>query len=117
MFKHKTNKLQDTFLQSLFEVAESKRTPLKAEKSRMRPEVDPSDRERDRKRESRRQDGQKNIMSQIIIVKNNNSNKVEIILASDFDKKIHTGTFGADMKVQLLNDGPITIVIDTKNKE
>jgi len=38
-------------------------------------------------------------------------------LEKDLDKKIHTGTFGADMKVQLLNDGPITIVIDTKNKE
>jgi D-tyrosyl-tRNA(Tyr) deacylase len=39
------------------------------------------------------------------------------IIEKDLDKKIHTGTFGADMKVQLLNDGPITIVIDTKNKE
>jgi D-tyrosyl-tRNA(Tyr) deacylase len=32
-------------------------------------------------------------------------------------KKIESGIFGADMKVQLLNDGPVTIVIDTKNKE
>lgn len=32
-------------------------------------------------------------------------------------KKIQTGIFGADMKVSLLNDGPVTIVIDTKNKE
>ena len=32
-------------------------------------------------------------------------------------KKVQTGRFGADMKVQLLNDGPVTIVIDTKNKE
>lgn len=32
-------------------------------------------------------------------------------------KKIETGVFGADMKVQLLNDGPVTIIIDTKNKE
>ncbi len=32
-------------------------------------------------------------------------------------RKIFTGTFGADMKVSLLNDGPVTIVIDTKNKE
>lgn len=30
-------------------------------------------------------------------------------------KKIHTGTFGADMKVALVNDGPITIIIDTKD--
>jgi len=32
-------------------------------------------------------------------------------------KKIGTGVFGADMKVELLNDGPVTIQIDTKNKE
>jgi D-tyrosyl-tRNA(Tyr) deacylase len=32
-------------------------------------------------------------------------------------KKVETGIFGADMKVSLLNDGPVTIVIDTKNKE
>jgi D-tyrosyl-tRNA(Tyr) deacylase len=38
-------------------------------------------------------------------------------LEKDFDKKIQTGIFGADMKVRLLNDGPVTILIDTKNKE
>ena len=38
-------------------------------------------------------------------------------LETDLDKKIQTGIFGADMKVELLNDGPVTIVIDTKNKE
>jgi D-tyrosyl-tRNA(Tyr) deacylase len=32
-------------------------------------------------------------------------------------KKVHTGIFGADMKVQLVNDGPVTIVIDSKNRE
>jgi len=32
-------------------------------------------------------------------------------------KPIQTGEFGADMKVQLLNDGPVTILIDSKNKE
>ena len=35
----------------------------------------------------------------------------------DLEKKIQTGEFGADMKVALLNDGPVTIIIDTKNKE
>jgi D-aminoacyl-tRNA deacylase len=35
----------------------------------------------------------------------------------ELGKKIQTGIFGADMKVELLNDGPVTIVIDTKNKE
>jgi D-aminoacyl-tRNA deacylase len=38
-------------------------------------------------------------------------------LENDLDKKIFTGEFGADMKVSLLNDGPVTICIDTKNKE
>ena len=38
-------------------------------------------------------------------------------LESDLGKKIETGRFGADMKVALLNDGPVTIVMDTKNKE
>jgi D-tyrosyl-tRNA(Tyr) deacylase len=38
-------------------------------------------------------------------------------LEKDSGKKIQTGIFGADMKVQLLNDGPVTIVIDTKSKE
>lgn len=33
------------------------------------------------------------------------------------NKKIQTGVFGADMKVRLLNDGPVTIVIDSKNRE
>ena len=40
-------------------------------------------------------------------------NQMEI----DLGKKIQTGEFGADMKVLLLNDGPVTITIDTKNKE
>jgi D-tyrosyl-tRNA(Tyr) deacylase len=38
-------------------------------------------------------------------------------LEKDLGKQIFTGEFGADMKVALLNDGPITIFIDTKNKE
>jgi len=38
-------------------------------------------------------------------------------LKDDLKKEIFTGEFGADMKVELLNDGPITILIDTKNKE
>jgi len=33
------------------------------------------------------------------------------------NKKVGTGIFGADMKVELLNDGPVTIIIDTKNKQ
>lgn len=35
----------------------------------------------------------------------------------DLGKSVGTGIFGADMKVELLNDGPVTIVIDTKNRE
>jgi D-aminoacyl-tRNA deacylase len=38
-------------------------------------------------------------------------------LQADLGKLVATGEFGADMKVSLLNDGPVTIVIDTKNKE
>lgn len=38
-------------------------------------------------------------------------------LEQDLGKGIGTGEFGADMKVSLLNDGPVTIIIDTKNKE
>ena len=35
----------------------------------------------------------------------------------ELGKKVQTGQFGADMKVSLVNDGPVTIIIDTKNKE
>lgn len=38
-------------------------------------------------------------------------------LKTDLGKNVGTGIFGADMKVDLLNDGPVTIIIDTKNKE
>jgi D-aminoacyl-tRNA deacylase len=38
-------------------------------------------------------------------------------LKTDLGKAIGTGIFGADMKVELLNDGPVTIIIDTKYKE
>lgn len=38
-------------------------------------------------------------------------------LQLEFGKKIQTGIFGADMKVMLVNDGPVTIVIDSKNRE
>jgi len=38
-------------------------------------------------------------------------------LEQNLGKKVQTGEFGADMKVQLLNDGPVTIIIDSKNKE
>ena len=38
-------------------------------------------------------------------------------LETDLGKPVQAGIFGADMKVDLLNDGPVTIIIDTKNKE
>jgi D-tyrosyl-tRNA(Tyr) deacylase len=38
-------------------------------------------------------------------------------LEKDFNKKVQTGIFGADMKVSLLNDGPVTILMDSKNRE
>lgn len=38
-------------------------------------------------------------------------------LEGQLNKKIQTGQFGADMKVELLNDGPVTVIIDSKNPE
>ena len=38
-------------------------------------------------------------------------------LESDLGKRVQTGQFGADMKVELINDGPVTILIDSKNRE
>ncbi len=38
-------------------------------------------------------------------------------LENDVGRKIGTGIFGADMKIELQNDGPVTIIIDTKNKQ
>ncbi|UKM64901.1 D-aminoacyl-tRNA deacylase [Flavobacteriaceae bacterium GSB9] len=38
-------------------------------------------------------------------------------LEIDLCKKVQTGEFGADMKVELLNDGPVTIIIDSQNRE
>jgi D-aminoacyl-tRNA deacylase len=38
-------------------------------------------------------------------------------LGFELEKKIQTGVFGADMKVSLVNDGPVTIIIDSKNKD
>lgn len=41
----------------------------------------------------------------------------EARLREELGKEIYTGQFGADMKVELLNDGPVTIWIDSKNRE
>ena len=38
-------------------------------------------------------------------------------MSINLGKQVQTGTFGADMKVKLLNDGPVTILIDSQNKE
>lgn len=39
------------------------------------------------------------------------------VFEKEFGKKIQTGIFGADMQVELINDGPVTILMDTQNKE
>ena len=39
------------------------------------------------------------------------------VLEEDVDKNVQTGEFGADMKVSLINNGPVTILIDSKNRE
>lgn len=38
-------------------------------------------------------------------------------LSQELHKEIQTGQFGADMKVELMNDGPVTIIIDSKNRQ
>lgn len=38
-------------------------------------------------------------------------------IEKELGKKVQTGTFGADMKVSLINDGPVTIIIDSKEKQ
>lgn len=38
-------------------------------------------------------------------------------MENELGKKVQTGIFGADMKVSLVNDGPVTIIVDSKNKE
>ena len=43
--------------------------------------------------------------------------KMVLQLEQELGKKVETGVFGADMKVHLVNDGPVTLFIDTKNKE
>jgi D-aminoacyl-tRNA deacylase len=43
--------------------------------------------------------------------------KMIVQLEQDLGKKIGVGLFGADMKVALINDGPVTILIDSKNKQ
>ncbi|MGN6298738.1 MAG: D-aminoacyl-tRNA deacylase [Ginsengibacter sp.] len=43
--------------------------------------------------------------------------KMILRLEKDLGKEISTGEFGADMKVALVNDGPVTIMIDSKNRE
>jgi D-tyrosyl-tRNA(Tyr) deacylase len=42
--------------------------------------------------------------------------KMILALGKELGKSIYTGEFGADMKIRLLNDGPVTIIIDSKNK-
>ena len=43
--------------------------------------------------------------------------KLIVQLEQDLEKKIFTGKFGADMKISLVNDGPVTILMDTKTKD
>ena len=40
-----------------------------------------------------------------------------VTIEGELGKPVGTGEFGADMKVELLNDGPVTIMMDTHNKE
>ena len=49
-----------------------------------------------------------------IAAKNSNKKMLEKALGN---KKVETGIFGADMQVYLVNDGPVTIILDSKNKD
>jgi len=89
MFGDKIQQINDAFLNSLLSEAESKRTALKREKQKMRPEVDSKDRERDRKREARKQEKQAGLAN-VVIVKNTKLNKIEIITKHDYNPNHHT---------------------------
>lgn len=43
--------------------------------------------------------------------------KMKLLLEEQLGKKIERGIFGADMKVSLINDGPVTIILDSKNRD
>ena len=94
-------KMTNEFLARL----EEEKTPIKAEKSRMRPEVNPADKDRDRKREDRRQNDQKDIFSTILIVKNRKTKRTEIIEKDTYDPKNHTVIKG---KVKTIDKGDVT---------
>jgi len=94
-------RLSETFLNKLLEAS----TPIKAEKNRMRPEVDPADKERDRKRESRRQEKQEGLKN-ILIIKNKSLDRVEIIQKSDYDPKTHELIKG---KTSKMDKGSVTV--------
>ena len=104
IFDNKIEEIQNSFFASLLAEAESKRTPLKREKTKMRPEVDPKDRDRDRKREARKQEKQSGLAN-VIIVKNNKLNKVEIITKQDYNPNTHTVLKG---KVKKVDKGNVT---------
>jgi len=77
-------KMMNNFFDKLMEAS----NPLKSEKRKMRPEVDPADRERDRKRESRR-DKRLSGLADILIVRNKKIAKIEIITTEDFNSETH----------------------------
>lgn len=77
-------KMMNDFFDKLMEAS----NPLKSEKRKMRPEVDPADRERDRKRESRR-NKKLSGLADILIVRNKKIAKIEIITTEDFNSKTH----------------------------
>lgn len=93
-------KMTNAFYNKLLE----DKSPIKSEKHKMRPEVDPADRERDRKRESRRQEKESGLKN-ILIVKNKSLNRVEIIQKSDFDPKYHEVIKG---KTNKMDKGSVT---------
>jgi len=94
------NKLQNTFIEKITEAS----NPLKSEKSKMRPEVDPADKDRDRKRETRKEKKQAGL-SDVIIVRNTKIGKLEIITTEDFNSETHRVLKG---RVGKFDKGPVS---------
>lgn len=93
-------KLQNTFIEKITEAS----NPLKKEKGKMRPEVDPADKDRDRKREERKEKKQAGL-SDVIIVRNKKLGKLEIITTEDFNSETHRVLKG---KVGKFDKGPVS---------
>jgi len=93
-------KLQNNFIEKITEAS----NPVKDEKQKLRPEVDPADKDRDRKREERKEKKQAGL-SDVIIVRNKKLGKLEIITTEDFNSETHRVLKG---RVGKFDKGPVS---------